>query len=514
MKKQLASFLLLVLTLSAFLSLPAGARTYPDANLNPATRPGDAMRIDEFIALISHVSYWSKGVSGPYATDKTGSEPIAWAAPYVQSEIDKGVVHAQDIEYAAPATVAYAAKYLSNARGLYHWDYVNRYDVKETDGLSAEEKMYLNVAFDHKLIGYYEGISATTVLKRSDIPALLLDKPFEKVAPKTLVSDGTEKNLHVFFENNGPKMDYQYNLLQKYSGAITQVSFFPVKNTSSFAYPVVDFDKPVQKQAIEYCKQNGLQTFLVLDNYNFFAQGDSYAVYDKNIIDSILNNSDACIAALIGTMNQYGMDGINVTFDMFDGDHRAQFSAFMEKLSGALKAQNKLLMVSAGAFIKEADENESSYDYDVLGKNCDFVHIILYDHNSANAYNSGRISAPGCNSNLVYIDRVLKYAIYKMPAEKILLGTQSFSVAFDTASRSAANVPFDSAWLSSPGLVYDETEGSGHIVSGTKTIYFETERGMKERLLRAYEYGLSGMSSYSLTSEFAPIFTLTASKAQ
>jgi len=487
------------------------ARTYPNANLNIANRPNDSMRADEFIALISHISYWSKGVTGTYTTDKGGKTPVAWAAPYVQSEVNKKVVDPKTFNYSDPATVAFAAKYLSNARGLYHWDFVNKYDVAGTENLSAEDKMYLNVAFDNGLIKYYKGISAKTVFKRKDVSSMLLDKPFKKVTPRALVSDKSMKNLHVFFENNGPKMDFQFNLLKKYSNSITQVSFFGVKSVDSAGVPVITYDKAVQNEAIKYCRDNGIQSFLVLDNYNFGKGG--YAVYDQNMVFKMISNPDATISSLMTALKKYNMDGINVTFDMFGGkEYRDKFSIFMNKLGTELKKSNKLLMVSVGAYFKEKDELASFYNYDVLGKVCDFVHIILYDENSANAFNSGTITKPGCNSSLVYIDRVLKYASYRMPPERIYLGTQSFAISFGATKGSAQNVDFDKSWLASPNLVYDSTEGSGHITSNGKTIYFETDGGMRRRMLMVYDLKLGGMSQYSLISEFEPIYTLMNSE--
>ncbi len=505
MKKIIGLLMCVMLLMGSICAVQA--RTYPNPNLDITNRPDDNMRADEFIALIAHISYWAEGVKGSYTTDKGGNTPVEWAAPYVQSEVNKKVVDPKTFNYSDPATVVFAARYLSNARGLYHWDFVNTYDVLGTEGLSAEDKMYMNVAFDNGLIKYYKGINAKTVFKRKEISNMLLDKPFTKVSSRALNSDKSMKNLHVFFENNADEMDFQFNLVKKYSNSITQVSFFGVKSTDSAGVPVVTYDKPVQQEAIKYCGDNGIQAFLVLDNYNFGQGG--YAVYDQDMAYNMISNPDATISSLMKTLEEYDMSGINVTFDMYGGaEYRDKFSIFMTKLGEELKKHNKLLMVSVGAYFKEAEENQTFYNYDVLGKVCDYVHIILYDENSANAFNTGVILEPGCNSSLTHIDRVLKYAYYKIPPEKILLGTQSYSIAFGSSKGSAENVKFDISWLSSPNLVYDSTEGSGHIVSNGKTIYFETDGGMKQRMLMVYDLKMGGMSSFSLTSEFAPIFTL------
>lgn len=482
------------------------ARTYPNENLDISNRPEDNTRIDEFIALVSHISYWSEGDDAPYDTDKTGAQPSDWTAPYVQSEINKGVIKPNEIVYSSPATIAFAAKYLSNSKGLYSWDYENIYDVAGTENLTAEDKMYLNVAFDYGLIDYYSGINASTVIKRKDVANMLLDKPLKTLEHKALSYDNSMKNLHVFFENNYTKMDYQFNLIKKYKDVITHVSFFGVKDTDGVIK--IDFDKPEQLEAIKYCNDNGIVTFLVVDNYNFFTQEEgAYSVYDEDMAyKMITDDADATISQIMKSVEKYDMDGVNVTFDIYNGGaYRDKYVQFMKKLSSKLKAENKLLMTSVGAYLKEEEENSGFYDYSGLSDVCDYIHIILYDENSANAYNDGKITQPGCNSNIVYINRVLKYAYYKIQPEKILLGTQSYAIKFGST---AENIDFDASWLSSPNLVYNEEEASGHITNSDGTIYFETEEGMNQRLLQAYKFNLSGMSSFSLTCEFPPIFTL------
>lgn len=511
LKKIFSIFLATILGLCGSI-LPittAYSRDFPSPEFDTSINPNDIVRVDEFIALISHISYWSEPASAPYSTDKTGSEPIAWTAGYVQTEINKGIVKPEEIIYSAPTTIAYAARYLSTAKGLYPWDFEKKYNVKGTEKLSAEDKMYLDVAFDYGLIQYYDGINAQTQIKRSDINYLLVDKMADTVYDKMLVSDNSMKNLHVFFENNNNKMDYQLKLLKTYSNSITQLSLFGVKESYDNGTPNITFDKTEQKEAIKYCKDNGIQCFMVVDNYNFKAEGSSnpYDVYDQQSVYNMLSSTTVSAKKLVENAKKYSFDGVHITFDLFGGEsYRNQFSTFINTLSNELHKENMLLMVSVGAFFKDIDENKSIFDYTSIGEGADYIHILLYDENSANAYNSGIISKAGCNSSLTYIERVLKYASYKMPEDKIILGTQSFATEF--SANSARNVDFNPAWLTSPIFEYNKTEGSGHITQNGVTTYFETPEGMKERMLEVYDLKLGGMSSFSLTSEFPYIFTM------
>jgi len=501
MKKIIS--IMIVLTIVICGVVPLHARTYPNPNLDLSNRPNDNTTIDEFIALIAHISYWAPGVNDNFSTDKTNSQASVWSAPYVQSEINKGVVNPSEIVFSDPATIAFAAKYLSNARGLYSWDFQNIYNVSGTENLSAEDKMYLNVAFDYGLIPYYDGINAGTVIKRKDVSSMLLDKPRKSLEKQTLSNDGQMKNLHVFFENNSNEMENELNLLKKNSNCITHVSFMGIKETNPDGSFNVIYDKPLQLEAIKYCKDNGIVTFLGVDNYDYSNSG--YGVYDQSMVyEMISSKADQTIDHLMASLDKYDMDGINITFDMFGGsEYRDAYNQFMTKLKDRLKSKDKLLMTSVGAYFKDNEENESFYDYSALSDICDYIHIILYDENSANAFNTGKISSPGCNSDIVHIDRVLKYAYYKIQPEKILLGTQSFAIKF--GSDSAENINYDPSWLSSPSFIYNEEEASGHVTSNSDTIYFETDEGLRQRLYYVCKFNMGGMSSFSLTSD-SPIY--------
>lgn len=512
--KRFISALLAVVFVATASIIPvntAFAREFPSSEFDTSINPKSVVRVDEFIALISHISYWSEPTDAPYTADKTGAQPISWAAGYVQTEINKGIVNPEEITYSEPATIAYAARYLSNAKGLYAWDFEKKYNTKGTEGLSAEDKMYLDVAFDHGLIQYFDGINAKTQLKREDINYLLVDKMADKVYDKMLVSDNSMKNLHVFFENNDNKMTSQLNLLKTYSNSITQLSLFGVKESyDKNGTPNITFDKAGQKEAIKYCRENGIQSFMVVDNYNFKGESssDPYDVYDQQgVYDMISKNPLQAAKKLTENAKKYSFDGVHITFDLFGGEaYRSKFSAFINTLANELHKEDMLLMVSVGAFFKDVEEEKSIFDYTSIGSSADYIHMILYDENSANAYNSGIITEPGCTSSLTYIERVLKYASYKMPEDKIILGTQSFATEF--SANSARNVEFNPAWLSSPLFEYSRSEGSGHITQGGVTTYFETPEGMKERMLEVYDLKLGGMSSFSLTSEFPYIFTM------
>ena len=142
-------------------NMNAFLKTYSDSHFNLNNEPNRVMTIEEYIAITYAYSYYGKGSSATPAKDKNGRAPSAWCAKYVQAEVEKGTVIPKNISYTDPATVAFAAEFLSRAKGKYNYDFNNLYSFSGTDGLTPESKMFLNVAVDHSLIPYYAGMNAS-----------------------------------------------------------------------------------------------------------------------------------------------------------------------------------------------------------------------------------------------------------------------------------------------------------------------------------------------------------------
>ena len=484
------------------------ARDFPCIEMNPSVNSQANMRVDEFIAVLSHYSYWSQPSAAPYSTDKYGQQALNWAAPYVQTEINKGVIKPNTIGYSDTATIAFAARYMSNAKGKYQWDFVNDdYKVTGAEGLSSEDKMYLYTAFDYGLIPYYEGINVNTPFKRADIPSLDLTRTL--LAPRKRTNAGSNENfiVNAFFEGRNDISDTktQYDTLVKYKDKIDHVSFYGASLVGDGSVETNYESDDYTAAAITYCKQNNIKPLLALQNYK-------NNTYNADVVKNALEfNMSKSVESVIAEVDKYDLYGVNIVFEFTYDSLRDKQTEFARQLSQRLKAKGKILMVTVGAYFDDNSEQASLYDYSALGSIADYVSIILYDDNSSNAYNSGKINQPGCTSNLVRIDRVVKYAKMKIPSNKILLALGYYGVDFDLSSHRARNISFaevyNHALQSTSGWVCDATEGSGHFNYGNNhVVYCETEAGLKERITYSKNNSLGGMSYFSLSSDLIPFF--------
>ncbi len=539
MKKSITSILLVFCALFSMIA-PAYAETdwflvhYPDPHFDLSNEPNRTATVEEFITYVTAKAYYSHGSNNPQVADKNGKMPSAWCGKYVQSEIDKKVFDPQTYAYSEPATVAFAAEYLSRCKGKYHWDYENNYNFTYTSPLTPEQQMYLNVAADYHLIPYTTGMSAMQVITRSQLSfysSILSNKNLPTVTVPKIISNNSMKELHYYFPNS----DYdssddirQLQMLKEYSNDITMVSFSTCNISSqpnngiaangnlSIALPEDTPPAPRKylrhflntepiREAIAYCNENGILPLFGVGNFN-------NGVFDSNIILNMLSsesNMNTAISEIMWVLKNYNLKGVNIGFEHVSGSGRDNFTRFLTKLNAELDKNNMILLTTIGAHFRADQEKIDFYDYKAIGRLSDYVHIILYDDHASSAYNANpaKIGA-GPMSSMNGVDRVMKYATHCMPSGKILLGLSTFGVDYNITTKHAMNMTRQELLPKATNGITTLTDGTeGGMfkytdAEGNHEVYLESVQGIQNRLMRMYRYNLAGASVFYLESEF------------
>ena len=258
--------------------------------------------------------------------------------------------------------------------------------------------------------------------------------------------------------------------------------------------------------AVSWCRENGKLTFLGVTNAgnNQFQSGP---------INAILNSSSAMNTAadeIVQAVVRYDLDGVNLGIELRGNNGmRAAFANFLSVLSNKLHAQGKLLLTTVGAVFTEKQEQESFYDYAAAAQYSDYIHVILYDDFEDTGYASR--GTDGAISNLTRINRVIRYAVAKMGADKLLLGTGSFATDFTRSpSKSAKDISYAEAerqrrqygaglnWESlSASCYYDYTDAAG----ASHRVYMESTTSIDARAKVMQQYGLCGFSTFYIGGE-------------
>lgn len=496
--------------------------THGDWHFDLTKEPDRAMTVEEFIALTTAYSYWSVGSEGEPQPDRDGNLPSEWAAPYIVCETNKLVINPSELDYDAPATLAFAMKFFANSKGLYGYDAVNLRSFTGTEGLTVEERLCLNTAVDYGIFPYSENMDVSVTLRRRDVETKYMI-PAGKLEPacKTIEQAGVYGNSMIFFEdcyNDREASQRQVDLLKENADNFTCVSldtiYFTVPKaqesgsgefTGSFIeHPLIRNDP--QLELIAFCKAEGITVL-----------GGVQTWYNDSSMALVANDEaamDRAVEELVGIVLKYDLDGLNIDIELYGNTYRDAYSRMVTKLSARLHEMDKLLMLTVGGRIWKKDELTGLYDYDVVDTAADLINIITYDLHSANSYSSNR-GEYGEMSNYTFTSRCLRYAVTKFGAERVLLGLSGYAICYNTTDHTAKNIPVSQAnalqqkygaALQTSGERADDCyftyteDGKDYIV------YRESEEGTLRRIKLATRYAIGGVSGFHIGGEDQYLF--------
>ncbi len=176
----------------------------------------------------------------------------------------------------------------------------------------------------------------------------------------------------------------------------------------------------------ETAQKNGSKAYALVHNMNLTGA----VGFDANLAHRVLSNPDIranLVTNLVNLTTKDGWDGISVDVEKAPPGDRNNFSAFVAELGKALKAKDKVLNVSIPAKFVDypSDLWSGAYDYAAIGKAADQIILMTYDEHGLGTTH-GPIASQG------WVDRVITFAVGKIPKEKIVMGLPVYS--FDWGS--------------------------------------------------------------------------------
>ena len=495
----------------------------PPIQLDLDYQPDRECSYEEIMALVGHhLNLDTKAVPSNFTvTDSSGKEASEWARSYVELAQYRKCMPKTPSSFGAPAPKAWIAQYVAAVKGLYQYDYETFRDFTDTRDLSTDERMYISIAVERNLLqpkapGIFEpaaGISRNTLkpLLQSARNLIVPEKP-------AVTKESYPKMVQTYFV--GGRFD-QVDVLQKRAASLDMVNFDAVNFGSGSPeegtrYVSTQYGDPVISTSIAAAKSAGTRCFLALHN---FRNGDFDKAYTHELIGDVQKRADLA-GDLVKLADLYEMAGVHIDFEHLYPTDRENFNAFLQELSSKLKEKNKLLTVAVGAYFKGSDEEASEYDYSFIGKVADYINIILYDDFPARKYAStGKL---GPLSNIIRIERVLKYATIEIPSRKILLGMGAYGIDYNITNRTAASVKLSdvvtTAYSGLEGSVkfaYDPKTASATLEYTDKdqnkhVIYYESKASIQRRVEAVHRFRLGGISFYWVGSDSDDMYSVFA----
>jgi spore germination protein YaaH len=210
----------------------------------------------------------------------------------------------------------------------------------------------------------------------------------------------------------------------------------------------------------------------------------------------------------------YNLDGVNVDIENMTEADRANYTDFVRLLREKLP-DRCILAVAVAANPKGATTGwQGSYDYEALARYSDYLMIMAYDE----SYNE---SPPGPVASLNFVENSIKYALSKVPANKVVLGVPFYGRYWvngkggkgigsvyveELVKRYGGTTRFDNASKSSIAEVTipkgsSFSIGYSSLGPGRYTIWFDNEQSLKQKLELVQKYNLKGTGSWSLGHE-------------
>ncbi len=310
--------------------------------------------------------------------------------------------------------------------------------------------------------------------------------------------DGTKRAIYV----NGYCYDtISEETLNNVLGYLSYISVFSYRVRADGS-----LSSPRDEKIIEIAKTKGVAPLLTVTNTT------SGGGFDSDSVAEVLNSeeiSSRLIKNILTVALRKRYYGVNLDFEYIYPRDKENYNRFVADLDAALKRENLILFTALAPKLSREQVGTlyEAHDYAFHGKTVDKVILMTYEW--------GYLYGPPLSvAPISEVKKVINYAITEMKAEKILMGIPNYGYdwtlpykkgtpagvltpreATNLAIRQKVPIEFsDSA--KSPFFTYRE-DGKEHIV------WFENGRSMEAKLNLVSEYGLSGISFWTVMN-FSP----------
>jgi len=211
--------------------------------------------------------------------------------------------------------------------------------------------------------------------------------------------------------------------------------------------------------------------------------------------------------------NRDGYVGFQIDLENIDPADKDAFTAFVRGAATRLHRDGRFLSVAVVPRFSDSHpatdptgqfrtgEWGAPYDYHALGRIADFVVLMAYDQHS-------RATSPGPVAGYAWVKAALDYAVQKVPRSRLLLGVPLYGRDWNQTAEGAASTSVAFSEVSSL-LTRPEVELRWHERwrtpwfryrdgSELRTVWFEDERSLKEKLDLLLEYRLRGFAAWRL----------------
>lgn len=291
------------------------------------------------------------------------------------------------------------------------------------------------------------------------------------------------------------------NVLRAALPHLTYLSVFAYRVAADGSLTPID-----DTRDITLARQNGVAPVMVAANIR------ESGGFSSEIAHGVLTGTaaqDALVQNILDTVRAKNYYAVNVDFEYIYPADREAYNSFLTRLTTVMH-QNGYQVFTAVAPKLNADQQGLLYeahDYPAHGRTVDRVILMTYEW----GYLAG---PPQAIAPIDQVRRVVQYAVSAIPPQKILLGIPNYAYdwtlpwqrgtlaetfsnteAVVRARKNNAAIQFDRT-AQSPFYNYYDAQGRQHIV------WFEDARSVRAKLALVKEFGLAGVSYWTVGRPF------------
>lgn len=239
----------------------------------------------------------------------------------------------------------------------------------------------------------------------------------------------------------------------------------------------------------------GMEVWAMIENIEYADSIDMYTILSSTSKRAVL------IDNLISETIQYGIDGINVDFELISTDCGEHYVQFLRELS--IPCRKNGIVLSVDNYVP-AGYNDH-YDRKEQGVVADYVIIMGYDEHYAGSEVAGSVAS------IDFVEAGIERTVAEVPANKVINAVPFYTRIWETTSDSissqavgmemaeeyVANHDIQIEWDDAVCQNYGEYTENGALYQ----VWLEDERSIQVKLNIMDKYGIGGVASWRLGYE-------------
>lgn len=323
--------------------------------------------------------------------------------------------------------------------------------------------------------------------------------------------EGKGKEIVTFCVGSEPGLPASYASLKEQDNIITAVCPFWYRLDREHPFTLELWGNEQELQLVnDFCRRREKKNYILVHNILYGSTRAGREMAHAALAD--VDNRRRLVENICNLVKESGYAGVCIDVENIYPADQVHYLSMLDEL------KQKGCTVLACVPAKTSDARNGgwgdSFDYAGVGAVADRVVIMAYDEHGA-ASRGGPVASVG------WVDKVIRYALTKVPAEKIILGLPTYGFDWNLASGSARYLSHDLAESTArrygcsvewdgencvPYYSYVDGDGARHLV------YFENAASAAAKLELVNKYDLKGIALWRLGMEDPALWGIVEDK--